>query len=95
MVWPPMLGRAPVMRAVKEGYMAASSPTMRMSGEIALAAVPMPEISPPPPMGMGRTWRSGASSSISSAAVPWPAMTSRSLKAWTNTRSRRSQISRA
>ena len=55
----------------------------------------MPAISPPPPMGMGRVSMSGASSSISSAMVPWPAITSGSLKAWTKTRSRASQISMA
>ena len=43
---------------------------------IVLAAVAMPAISPPPPIGIGRISRSGTSSSISSATVPWPAMTS-------------------
>ncbi len=83
------------MRAVKDGYMAGSTPTMSMLGFTALAAVAMPEISPPPPMGIGSTSISGASSSISSATVPWPAITSGSSKGWTNTRSRASQISRA
>ena len=33
---------------------------------------PMPEISPPPPIGTTSVSRSGASASISSATVPWP-----------------------
>ena len=68
---------------------------MRTAGEIALAAVAMPEISPPPPIGTGSTSSSGASSSISRATVPWPAITSRSSKACTKTRSRWLQSSRA
>ena len=66
----------PRMRAVNEGYMAGSTPTTRMSGFTCLAAVATPEIRPPPPIGTGRTSRSGTSSSISSATVPWPAITS-------------------
>ena len=41
----------------------------------ALAAVAMPPISPPPPIGTTSTSSSGAASSISSASVPWPAIT--------------------
>ncbi len=76
------------MRAVKEGYIAASTPITSISGFTALAAVAMPEISPPPPIGTGSTSMSGASSSISSAMVPWPAITSASSNGCTNTRSR-------
>ena len=50
--------------------MAGSTPKMRMSGRTVLAAMAMPAIRPPPPMGMGRMSRSGTSSSISSATVP-------------------------
>ena len=70
--------------------MAGSQPMIRMSGFRALAAVATPLISPPPPMGTGRISRSGTSSSISRAMVPWPAMTSRSSKGWTKVRPRSS-----
>ena len=95
MVWPPMRWAKPRRRAVKEGYMAASTPKTSASGRIALTAVATPEIRPPPPMGTGKTSSSGASSSISSARVPWPAMTSKSLKGCTNTRPRSSHSRRA
>jgi hypothetical protein len=36
----------------------------------------MPEIRPPPPIGTTRMSISGAAPSISSAIVPWPAITS-------------------
>ena len=52
----------------------------------ALAAVAMPPISPPPPIGTTSTSRSGAASSISSASVPWPAITAASSKGWTKVR---------
>ncbi len=67
--------------------MAASTPNTRISGFRVLAAVATPEISPPPPIGTISTSRSGQSSSISVARVPWPAITSRSSKGWTRTRS--------
>ena len=51
-----------------------STPKMRMSGRIAWAAMELPEISPPPPMGTTSASRSGISLSNSRAAVPWPAM---------------------
>ena len=90
MVWPEQGALTPRMRAVNEGYIAGSTPMMRMSGLIALAAVATPEIRPPPPIGTGRISRSGASSSISSATTPWPAMMSRSSNGWTKTRPRSS-----
>ncbi len=76
MVWPPTEAFRPRIREVNEGYMAGSTPITRMSGLIALAATPMPEIRPPPPMGIGRISRCGTSSSSSRAMVPWPAITS-------------------
>ena len=85
----------PRILAVKEGNMAGSRPTMRISFCRCLAAVAMPAISPPPPIGTGRTSRSGTSSSISSATVPWPAMTSMSLNGWTKVSSRSSHSLRA
>ena len=46
-----------------------------LPGFSALAATAMPEISPPPPIGTISVSRSGWSASISSAIVPWPAIT--------------------
>ena len=46
-----------------------------MSGLTARAEIALPAISPPPPIGITSTSMSGASSSISSAMVPWPAIT--------------------
>ena len=43
-------------------------------GLIAFAAVAIPEISPPPPIGTTSMSRSGASASSSSAIVPCPAI---------------------
>ena len=54
-----------------------------MPGLAALAAVAMPPIRPPPPIGTTSTSRSGAAASISSASVPWPAITAGSSKGWT------------
>ena len=47
-----------------------------MPGLSALAAMAMPEISPPPPIGTTSVSISGAVPSISSASVPCPAITS-------------------
>jgi hypothetical protein len=47
---------------------------IRIDGLIDRAAMAMPEISPPPPIGTTRSSRSGTSARISSPAVPWPAM---------------------
>ena len=49
----------------------------------AVATVAIPEIRPPPPIGTISVSMSGASSSISSATVPCPAMMSGSSKGWT------------
>src|SRR5437868_2917107 len=50
-------------------------------------AVTMPDTRPPPPTPTTTVATSGTSSRISSASVPWPAMTYGSLWGWTNTRS--------
>jgi hypothetical protein len=55
------------------------TPTTVMPGLMALAAVAMPAISPPPPTGTTSASSSGCCASISSAAVPWPAMMATSL----------------
>ncbi len=88
MVWPPTAAFTPRMRAVKDGYMAGSTPTTETALERVLAAVATPAISPPPPIGTGRTSRSGTFSNISSAMVAWPTITSGSLKGWTKVRPR-------
>ena len=90
MVWPPGTALWPRMRAVNEGKLAGSTPKMLMSGLRCLAAVATPAIRPPPPIGTGRISRSGASSSISSAMVPWPAITSMSLNGCTKISARSS-----
>ncbi len=87
MVWPPAEPRSPRMREVNDGYMAGSTPKTPISGFRALAAVAQPAISPPPPIWTMIASRSGLSSSISAATVPWPAMTSTSSKGCTSTRS--------
>ena len=48
----------------------------RSRGRRARAAMALPAISPPPPIGITSMSRSGTSSSISSAMVPCPAITS-------------------
>ena len=63
--------------------MAASTPNTRTDGLIALTAVAIPEISPPPPIGTTTSSRSGTSWIISRPVVPWPAMMSWSSKAET------------
>ena len=83
------------MRAVKDGYMAGSTPITRQFGLMDLATVAQPAIRPPPPIGTGRTSRSGCSSNISRATVPCPAMTFRSSNGWTKVSSRSSQSLRA
>src|SRR5579871_3811341 len=45
-----------------------------MSLRVLRAAMALPAIRPPPPIGITNMSRSGTSSSISSAMVPWPAM---------------------
>ena len=50
-----------------------------MPGLTALAQSPMPEMSPPPPIGTTKASHSGQSSSTSTATVAWPAITSGSL----------------
>ncbi len=61
--------------------MAASTPMISMSGLMALAAMAQPAIRPPPPMGMTRASRSGASSRNSRAQTPCPATMPSSSKA--------------
>ena len=74
-----MLGRSgasgrPARLRYIEGQAAACTPTISTSGLSALAAIATPAISPPPPIGTTSTSSSGASVSISSPTVPWPAM---------------------
>ncbi len=86
MVWPPSgAAFSPRILAVKEGYIAASTPTTLTSALIDLAAVATPEMSPPPPIGTISVSSSGVSSSISTATVPCPAITSRSSNGCTRT----------
>ncbi|MCH7705525.1 MAG: acyl-CoA dehydrogenase family protein [Chloroflexi bacterium] len=59
-----------------------STPTTRISGAIALAAVATPEIRPPPPIATTSTSMPGDCLSISRPTVPWPAMTAGSAKGW-------------
>ena len=53
-------------------------------GLMLLAATAIPDISPPPPIATAIVWSSGAASIISRPAVPCPATTMGSSKAWTN-----------
>ena len=85
MVWPPHFGVSPRRLALNDGYMAASTPKIRMSGFIALAATEQPAIRPPPPMGMISASRSGASSRNSTAQTPWPVTMPSSSNAETKT----------
>src|SRR5918995_1012529 len=66
-------GRPARLRYI-EGHAVACTPTISTSGLSALAAIAMPAIRPPPPIGTTRTSRSGSSVSISRPTVPWPAM---------------------
>ena len=56
----------------------------RASARARATTIAVPDSSPPPPSGTTNVSRSGCSSSISSATVPAPAMTSRWLYAETN-----------
>ncbi|MCY1384504.1 hypothetical protein D9M69_727670 [compost metagenome] len=70
----PMGRCVPLMALYIEGKRSVCTPMTSMPGRIALAAVAMPAISPPPPIATTRQSRSGCTRSISSATVPWPAM---------------------
>mmetsp|Transcript_11152 Transcript_11152/g.68697 ORF Transcript_11152/g.68697 Transcript_11152/m.68697 type:complete len:250 (-) Transcript_11152:3967-4716(-) len=61
-----------------------SAPITCMLGLMALAATAMPESRPPPEMGATITSRCGTCASISTATVPWPAMTRGSSNGATN-----------
>ncbi|MNC88087.1 hypothetical protein D3C83_38720 [compost metagenome] len=63
-----------------------STPSTCNSGRSALAAVAMPAISPPPPIGTTSTSRFGACSSISMPNVPCPAITAASSNGCTSVR---------
>src|SRR5579875_2857290 len=65
-----------------------STPTTRIPGRSAFAAVEQPAISPPPPIGTTSRSRSGTSRRSSSATVPWPAITSGSSYGFTSSRPR-------
>ena len=69
-----------------DGKRCVCTPTTRMSGLSALAAVATPAIRPPPPTDTTRVSRSGCSASISNASVPWPAATPSSSKGCTKVR---------
>jgi hypothetical protein len=60
---------------------------------LALAAIAMPAINPPPPIGTTIVSTSGTSSMISSPSVPWPAITAASSNACTNAMPRAAPIS--
>ena len=65
--------------AIEGGSGAAASactPMMRMAGLRPLAAIAMPDASPPPPTGITIVRTSGHCSRISRPTVPWPAITS-------------------
>ena len=79
-VSPPQGRLAPLILSNIEGNSAACTPTTCMAGLAALATVAMPEISPPPPIGVTMQSISGITSSISSATVPAPAATCGSSK---------------
>jgi hypothetical protein len=64
---------------------AACTPMIRMSGLSALAATAMPESRPPPPRPVTIVLASGHCSRISSATVPWPAITSTWSNGWIST----------
>jgi hypothetical protein len=53
-------------------------PTNSVPGLNDFAAVAIPEISPPPPIGTTKTSSACASATISTAMVPWPAITAAS-----------------
>ena len=61
---------------------AAWTPTIRQSGFSCFTAKAMPPMRPPPPMGTTICSTSGSCSRISRPMVPWPAITSGSLKGW-------------
>jgi len=61
---------------------AAWTPTSRTRARASSIARAVPASSPPPPTGTTIASRSGRSSSISRATVPWPAITAGSSKAW-------------
>src|SRR4051812_9188437 len=63
-----------------------STPMTRASGRRAFMAAAIPLTSPPPPTGTITTSGTGPSSRISSATVPWPAMTAGSLNGCTSVR---------
>ena len=63
-----------------------STPMTRASGRRPFTAVAIPAIRPPPPIGTITVSTSGASSTISSPTVPWPAAIRRSSYGWTITR---------
>ena len=64
-----------------------------MCGRSALAATAMPEIRPPPPTPVMIVRTSGHCSTISSATVPWPAITSGWSNGWMSTAPVRSAYS--
>jgi hypothetical protein len=66
-----------------DGDASACTPTMRMVGSIALAAIATDAISPPPPIGTTIVPTSGRWDRISRPIVPWPAAVAGSSKAWT------------
>ncbi len=65
------------------GKRSVCTPTTCRSGRSAFAAVAMPAIRPPPPIATTSVSMSGCWASISSATVPWPAITARSSNGWT------------
>ena len=65
-----------------DGMFSVWTPMTLILGLTFLAATARPEMRPPPPIGATIASTSGSCSMISRAIVPWPAMTSGSLKGW-------------
>jgi hypothetical protein len=76
MVEPAKAAARPCKAQCTAGKPLVSTPTISMPGFSAFAATAMPAIIPPPPTGTTSVSRRAAVASISSAIVPWPAMTS-------------------
>ena len=72
-VWPPALGANSLTAWYMDGNSSAWTPIISISGLTDLAAIAMPEMMPPPPIGTTMVSSSGWSSSISKPMVPWPA----------------------
>ena len=92
----PAQGRlVPRIRLYMEGNSRASTPITCIGRPCARATVAMPEMRPPPPIGVTNVSIAGASASISTAAVPAPAMMRGSSNGWTKVSPSRASSTRA